>query len=232
LPGADDDAHLDILSDFTEEDRSRINRVITKIGNIPSSTEPSERLHIVLVRRRTRVTMSRVNRSVPHQRTSFMRRLSVLTLTFAAAVTTASACGSDSDNPTTASSSSPAASGVSAPPSTVVETTVPAQDPGAQQDTDAAPEDVDVCTAATAEALLEALKSSPDFYRRVASPNGFGSIQCSAPFALATTAGTVQGSGVLFRRDGSRWTVLDVGSAIDCTQYGVTADDALEGCVV
>jgi hypothetical protein len=50
LPGADDDTHLDILSDFTEEDRSRINRVITKIGNIPSGTEPSERLHIVLVR--------------------------------------------------------------------------------------------------------------------------------------------------------------------------------------
>jgi uncharacterized protein YgiB involved in biofilm formation len=185
----------------------------------------------MFVTRRTRVTMSRVNRSVPHQGTSFMRRLSVLTLTFAAAITTATACGSDGDNPTTAASSSPAASGVTAPPSTV-ETTVPAQDPGAQQDTDAAPENVDVCTAATAEALLEALKSSPDFYRRVASPNGFGSIQCSAPFALATTAGTVQGSGVLFRRDGSRWTVLDVGSAIDCTQYGVTADDALEGCIV
>src|SRR4029077_20111520 len=81
------------------------------------------------------------------------------------------------------------------------------------------------------EALLAALKSSPD-YRRVAYPTGFGHIQCSPPFALGATEGTVQSSGVLFRRDGSRWTVLDVGSAIDCAQYGVTADDALEGCVV
>lgn len=132
-----------------------------------------------------------------------MRRLSILTLTFAAAVTTV-ACGSDSDNPTTAASSSPAAS----------------------------PENVDICTAATADALLEALKSSPDFYSRVAYPTGFLRIQCSAPFALGSTAGTVQSSGVLFRRDGSRWTVLDVGSAIECAQYGVTDDDTLEGCVV
>jgi hypothetical protein len=95
----------------------------------------------------------------------------------------------------------------------------------------AAPEGVDVCAAATEDALLAALKTSPDF-RRVAQPTGFGHIQCSAPFALGFTEGTVQGSGVLFRRDGSRWTVLDVGSAIDCAQYGVTADDALEGCVV
>ncbi len=95
----------------------------------------------------------------------------------------------------------------------------------------AAPENVDVCAAATGEALLAALKSSPD-YRRVAYPTGFGHIQCSPPFALGATEGTVQSSGVLFRRDGSRWTVLDVGSAIDCAQYGVTADDALEGCVV
>ena len=94
-----------------------------------------------------------------------------------------------------------------------------------------APDTVDVCAAATGEALLAALKSSPD-YRRVAYPTGFGHIQCSPPFALGATEGTVQSSGVLFRRDGSRWTVLDVGSAIDCAQYGVTADDALEGCVV
>lgn len=161
-----------------------------------------------------------------------MRRLSVLALAFAAAITTATACGSDSDNPTTAASSSPAAASGTAPPSTVVETTVPPQDPGAQQDTDAAPENVDVCAAATAEALLEALKSSPDFYRRVARPTGLGQIQCSPPFARAGTQGTVQGSGVLFRRDGSRWTVLDVGSAMHCAQYGVTADDRLEGCVV
>jgi hypothetical protein len=95
----------------------------------------------------------------------------------------------------------------------------------------AAPENVDVCAAATGEALLAALKTSPD-YRRVAYPTGFGQIQCSPPFALGSTEGTVQSSGVLFRRDGSRWTVLDVGSAIDCAQYGVTADDALKGCVV
>ena len=49
---------------------------------------------------------------------------------------------------------------------------------------------------------------------------------------IIAVALTVQGSGVLFRRDGSRWTVLDVGSAIQCAQYGVTVDDALEGCVV
>jgi hypothetical protein len=162
-----------------------------------------------------------------------MRRLSVLALTFAAAITTATACGSDSDNPTTAASSSPAASGVTAPPSTVVEARVPPQDRGARQDTDAAPENVDdVCAAATEELLLAALKSSPDFYGRVARPTGLGHIQCSPPFALAGTEGTVQGSGVLFRRDGSRWTVLDVGSAMDCAPYGVTADDRLEGCVV
>ncbi len=167
-----------------------------------------------------------------------MRRLSVLTLTLAVALMFATACSSDSDNPTTAASS-PAISTATAPSSTLVETTVeetaPPRDPGAPQDTDAppvAPENVDVCAAATADALMEALKSSPGFYSRVASPTHFGSIQCSAPFALATTAGTVQGSGVLFRRDGSRWTVLDVGSAIDCAQYGVTVDDALEGCIV
>ena len=89
-----------------------------------------------------------------------------------------------------------------------------------------------MCAAATEESLLAALKASPDFYRRVAHPTGFGDIQCSAPFALGSTAGTVQGSGVLFRRDGSRWTVLDIGSAIKCAQYGVTEDDGLEGCVV
>ena len=90
----------------------------------------------------------------------------------------------------------------------------------------AAPEGVDVCAAATEEALLAELKPVPGF--------GFRRIQCSAPFALATSPGTdtVQSSGFLFRRDGSRWTVLDKGSAIDCAQYGVTADDALEGCVV
>ncbi|KAA0099107.1 hypothetical protein [Mycolicibacterium sp. P1-5] len=49
MPASDHDAHLDILSDFTNEDRARINRVIERIGNIPSSIEPSERLHIVLV---------------------------------------------------------------------------------------------------------------------------------------------------------------------------------------
>jgi hypothetical protein len=168
-----------------------------------------------------------------------VRRLSVLTLILAVALTIATACTSDSDNPTTAALSSPAIPTVTAPPSTLVETkvegTAPPRNPGAPQDTDtspAAPENVDVCAAATEELLLAALKSSPDFYRRVAHPTGFGHIQCSAPFALGSTAGTVQGSGVLFRRDGSRWTVLDVGSAIHCAKYGVTADDALEGCVV
>ena len=106
----------------------------------------------------------------------FVRRLSVLTLTFAVALMFATACSSDSDNPTTAASS-PAISTATAPSSTLVETTVeetaPPRDPGAPQDTDAspvAPENVDVCAAATADALMEALKSSPGFYSRVASP--------------------------------------------------------------
>jgi hypothetical protein len=167
-----------------------------------------------------------------------VRRLSVPTLILVVALTSATACRSDSDNQTTAASSSPAVSTVTAPPSTLVETvepTAPPRDPGAPQDTDAspaAPENVDVCAAATGALLLAALKSSPDFYRRVAHPTGLGGIQCSPPFALGFTQGTVQGSGVLFRREGSRWTVLDVGSAMDCAQYGVTAEDALEGCVV
>lgn len=166
-----------------------------------------------------------------------MRRPTVLILTFVVAMTTATACASDSDNPTTAASSSPAASSVTTPPSTVVTTTVEetvtsAQDPGVDQGTEASPADDEVCAAATAESLLEALKASPDFYRRVAYPASLGYIQCSAPFALGSTVGTVQSSGVLFRRDGSRWTVLDVGSAMHCAQYGVTEDDALEGCVV
>ncbi|WP_286274349.1 hypothetical protein [Mycobacterium antarcticum] len=96
----------------------------------------------------------------------------------------------------------------------------------------AAPEGVDVCAAATEEALLAELKSSPNFYERVAYATGFWRVQCSPPFALGATQGTVQSSGALFRRDGSRWTVLDVGSAMACAQYGVTAADALEGCVV
>jgi hypothetical protein len=169
-----------------------------------------------------------------------VRRQSVLTLILVVALASVTACRSDSDNPRTAASSSRAISTVTAPPSTLVETTgaqtAPPRDPGASQDTDAAPaapEHVDdVCAAATEELLLAALKSSPNFYKRVAYPTGLGSIQCSPPFALGGTRGTVQGSGVLFRRDGSRWTVLDVGSAIHCAQYGVTVDDALEGCVV
>jgi hypothetical protein len=86
---------------------------------------------------------------------------------------------------------------------------------------------IDTCAAATKEALLAELHPVvPGFdFRRV---------QCSAPFALATSTGTdtMQSSGYLFRRDGSRWTLLDVGSAMACAQYGVTAADALEGCSV
>lgn len=48
MHASDDDAHRDILSDFTDEDRKRINGVITKIGGIASSAEASERLNIVL----------------------------------------------------------------------------------------------------------------------------------------------------------------------------------------
>jgi hypothetical protein len=44
-----EDSHLDILHDFTEEDRSRINRIISRIGNISSSAEGSDRLRIVLI---------------------------------------------------------------------------------------------------------------------------------------------------------------------------------------
>jgi hypothetical protein len=145
------------------------------------------------------------------------------------ALISATACRSDRDHEMTAT----------APSSTVIATThaetAPPGNPGPPEDTDAspaAPEHVDdVCAAATGELLLAALRSSPDFYRRVAHPTGLGGIQCSPPFALGFTQGTVQGSGVLFRREGSRWTVLDVGSAMDCAKYGVTASDALEGCV-
>ncbi|WP_142254583.1 hypothetical protein [Mycobacterium colombiense] len=49
MPASDDDAHLDILSDFTEEDRSRINRVISRVGGIASSHQGSDRLNVVLV---------------------------------------------------------------------------------------------------------------------------------------------------------------------------------------
>ncbi len=156
-----------------------------------------------------------------------MRRPSVLTMTLVAALTIATACGSDS--------SSAAISTVIAPSSTLVATTVEETASSAAPGTaasPAAPENADVCAAATEGSLLAALRSSPDFNRRVAHPTGFGRIQCSAPFALGSTAGTVQGSGVLFRWDGSRWTVLDVGSAMHCAKYGVTAEDALEGCVV
>jgi hypothetical protein len=89
-----------------------------------------------------------------------------------------------------------------------------------------------VCAAATADALMEALTSSPDFYTRAGSPTGIRSVQCSAPFALGWTEGSVQPPGVLFRRDDSRWTVLDLGTAINCGQYGVTAEDDFEGCRV
>jgi hypothetical protein len=101
--------------------------------------------------------------------------------------------------------------------------------------TRADPEGGDVCAAATEEALMAELKSSPGFYSRLAHPIGFLSIQCSPPFAIGWTAVssiTFQPAGVLFRRDGSRWTVLDIGTAMACAQYGVTAANALEGCVV
>ncbi len=154
-----------------------------------------------------------------------MRRLSVLTLTLTVALMIATACGSNPYNPMTAAPSSPAVATGMAPANTLVATTV-------EETAVSAAPDADVCAAATEESLLAALRSSPDFNSRVAHPTGFGHIQCSAPFAVGWTTGTVQGSGVLFRRDGSGWSVLDVGSAMHCAKYGVTTDDALEGCVV
>jgi hypothetical protein len=141
-----------------------------------------------------------------------MRRRSVLAVTGAVAIATATACGSGGSVPATAASPSP---------TTVVGSTTPQ-----------AAEAADVCATATAESLLDALKASPDFYKRVAHPSALTGIECSAPFVVAGTVGTVQGTGVLFRWDGSRWTVLDIGSAMHCAQYGVTAADGLTGCVV
>ncbi len=174
-----------------------------------------------------------------------MRRLPALAVAFAAAAVSLTACGTDDDPATAISSpvaSATSATSSSAPTSTTTET-VPtenetgdaavAPEVGEAETTERSPLGSDACAFATQDSLMAALRSSPDF-NRVASPTGFRRIQCSTPFALASTSGTPQSSGVLFERTGDSWTVLDVGSAIECAQYGVTVAQApaLEGCVV
>ena len=185
-----------------------------------------------------------------------MRRLLVLPAALAAAAVSLTACGSDTDSSAAVSSTPASASASVAAPSTTAESTTssapesetdevaPAPTvtdeivdgpPPAATQTQApkSPLGSDACAFATEDSLMAALRSTPAF-TRTASPTGFRRIQCSTPFALASTSGTPQSSGVLFQRTGQSWTVLDVGSAIQCAQYGVTAAQApaLEGCVV
>ncbi|MGU3293683.1 hypothetical protein [Williamsia sp. M5A3_1d] len=179
-----------------------------------------------------------------------VRRLPVLAATLIAPVALLTACGSDEGStsaestsavPITSSATADTPSPAPESSTTATNESAPAADDATGDDTAVeetasitlSPLGSDACAFATPDALMAALRSTPEF-DRVARPTGFRRIQCSAPFALASTSGTPQSSGVLFTRAGDGWTVLDVGSAMQCAQYGVTAAQAaaLEGCVV
>ena len=173
-----------------------------------------------------------------------MRRFPALALTLAAGLATLTACGSDTDDAVTAISSAPTVSTVTvtAPASSTSEPApevtdeIEATEQETEQETEAADTGSvgsDACAAATDAALHAAVRASAKF-SGAENQGAYRRIQCSAPFAIATTVGNPQSSGILFRRDGARWVVLDVGSAMQCAQYGVTAAQvpALEGCGV